>query len=215
MMSWLCEKRDWVAVLGGAARYDDRQIIAAHEIGRAIAQDGKHVITGGTTGVPYAAAIGAKTEGALVVGISPASNESEHMEWFRKPVDHVDLMIYTGLNVDGRSPLIVRSALAAIFIGGEFGTLNEFTSACLSGSGVLGVLEGHGGVSASIRGLLENAETNRDSAVIYETDAAQLVRKVCEEVDRRGSASRDEAVSEIGADVRATIETYLRNPAGR
>ncbi len=205
------EKRDWIAVLGGATRFDKRQVIAAFEAGRQIARHGKHVLTGGTTGVPYAAAIGAKREGAMVVGISPADSETEHLRRFRKPVDFVDLMVYTGLNDDGRSPLIIRSSSAAIFIGGDFGTLNEFTSAWMNGDNVLGILEGFGGISDSMRSLLEETETNGGGTAMFQSDPTRLVENVCAEVDRRNATRSNDTHNSIGADVHTIIEEHFES----
>lgn len=211
-MSWIKERREWIAVLGGATRYDRAQITAAFEVGRQIARCKKHLVTGGTSGVPYAAAIGAKMEGGLVVGISPAASEEEHANHYKKPLDNVDMMVYSGMNVDGRSPLIIRSAGAAIFIGGEFGTLNEFTSAWLNGRSVVGVLEGFGGISESMRGLLRDTETSFGSAVFFDSEPNSLVRQICTELTKRSRSKQPyEGEDTCGADVREMVEAYLES----
>jgi hypothetical protein len=206
--------RNWVAVLGGATKYDQRQITAAFEIGRQIALRRMNVVTGGTSGVPYAAAIGAKMAGGLVVGISPAISEREHAVRFRKPVDYVDLMVYSGMDVDGRSPLIIRSASAAIFIGGEFGTLNEFTSAWMNGTGVIGILEGFGGISDSFRELLNKTRSSYGSAVVFASDPISLVRDLCLEVSQRDQ-NRVKVTSGCNGidDVKEMISDYLESQA--
>ena len=206
-----CPSHNWVAVLGGALRYSDEQIVAAFQLGVAIANRGHNLVTGATTGIPYAAALGAKREGAMVVGISPATNAAEHIERFRKPIDALDMIVYSGMNVDGRSPLIVRSCGAAVFVGGEFGTLNEFTSAWLSGTRVLGILEGHGGISDTIRALMEKTESSWGSQVIFESEPVRLAHRLCEEIDQRLISDRSDADGneELGLDVRRIVGRHL------
>ena len=51
--------KNCIAVLGGAGSYTDAQVIAGFQIGREIARNGMNLVTGATTGIPYAAAIGA------------------------------------------------------------------------------------------------------------------------------------------------------------
>lgn len=209
-MALLSAPNDWIAVLGGATRCDERQLIAGYRIGREIARQGKHVITGATTGIPYAAAIGAKREGASAVGISPAASFEEHVERFGRPLDHSDLIVYTGLGVEGRCPLIVRSAIGCIFVAGEAGTLHEFTAAWMCGNNILGVLENFGGISGRIRDLLAELETNWGSLVLYDDEPERLVKHVCEEVDRRHAArTRDLRTNEIGDEVRRVVTEFL------
>jgi uncharacterized protein (TIGR00725 family) len=170
--------RPWVAVLGGAGRYDTAQLHAAYECGLELARQGCNVITGATTGVPHAAAFGAKDGGALVVGISPATCASEHVIKYGKPIVPADLVIYSGLAIDGRGPLILRSAQAAIFIGGEMGTLAEFAAGWLCGCPCLGLLESSGGVAANLRHIASSM-TNWGSVVIAADRPDELVRNVC------------------------------------
>jgi hypothetical protein len=196
----------WIAVLGGAACYDDRQIMAAHQVGREIARQGKNLVTGATTGIPYAAALGAKEGGALVVGISPAVSPEEHVQKYRKPLDVFDFIVFTGVGVAGRSSMLVQSAVGAIFLGGEFGTLNEFTAAWMCGDNVLGVLEGSGGITDTLRSTLARVKTTWGSKVVFDDDPAELTRRVCVEADSICSARGSRlGSSEVGADVREVI----------
>jgi len=49
-------------------------------LGKEIISQGAVLVNGATTGFPYWAAKGAKTSGGIVVGISPASSEAEHIK---------------------------------------------------------------------------------------------------------------------------------------
>lgn len=208
-MSYLVEQKKWIGVLGGSSRYDDGQILAAYKVGQELAKRDKYIMTGGTTGIPYSAAIGAKEGGALVVGISPASSFEDHVTRFKKPLDYSDLTVYTGMGVAGRSSVLVQSVCGSIFIGGESGTLNEFTAAWMCGNNILGILTGAGGISDNLNSLLSEIKTAWGSIVISEKDPVVLVQRVCEEVDKV-YAERLASVSTecIGKDVRDIINKY-------
>ncbi len=204
--------RDCIAVLGGAGRITDEQVIAGFKVGREIARRGKNLITGGTTGIPYAAAIGARMEGAVVVGVSPASSREEHADTLKKPLDYADVLVHAGLGFEGRQPLIVRSAKGAIFVGGEFGTLTEFGAAFTTGDNVLGILEGVGGLTSFVREMVSRVHSQYGSVIIYESDPIELVAKVCSEVDQRYPLSKAyDRSREIGSGVRAIVERFLQN----
>lgn len=169
-MEFLAPHTNWIAVLGSAAPTRDEEVIAGFRIGRAVARHGKNLICGATSGIPYAAALGAKHHGALAIGISPAADVREQVVDYHKPIDGLDLIVYTGLGWAGRNPLIVQSAPAAIFVAGEAGTLNEFTAAWMNGNNVLGVLEGVGGVANRLRDLVSSFSTGYGSEVLFDSD---------------------------------------------
>jgi uncharacterized protein (TIGR00725 family) len=172
----------WVAVLGGAGRYDDAQLFAAYRCGIELARRGKHLLTGATTGIPFAAALGVKDAGGLVVGISPAASCCEHVTRYEKPLSPADLVIFSAMTLDGRAPLILRSAGAAIFIGGEMGTLAEFAAGWLCGCPYLGLLEICGGISSELRQLSASMQ-NWGSTVIAKDDPIELVEAICTLLD--------------------------------
>lgn len=166
-----------IGVMGSAYVASDAAYRAACIIGREIAARGYVLVTGGTTGVPYEAAKGAKAENGMVVGISPAKDACEHVKVYKKPLDYVDVMIYTGLGFNGRNIINVRTSDALIFVAGEAGTLNEFTIAYYEGK-VMGVLTGVGGVTDKLQDVCSGFETTYGSTVIYESDPCALVDKV-------------------------------------
>lgn len=163
------------AVLGAAKRYTPAQLELGYRVGAAIGKAGKFTLTGATTGIPHAAAVGAVDHGGFVIGISPATNPSEHVQRYLKPLDSHHFIIYTGMGNDGRSPLIVRSASVALVIGGEAGTLQEFTSAWLNGTPIIGVLLGSGGIADELPRLAASFTTSFGSQIITASTPEELV----------------------------------------
>lgn len=154
----------------------------AEQLGRDIAKAGMILLTGATTGVPYWAAKGAKEEGGIVIGLSPAASEAAHLKTYRLPVDYHDFIIYTGFEYAGRNLLLTRSADAVITICGRMGTLNEFTIA-FEDQKPIGVLEGTGGMADEIRGLVERAHRG-PGKIIFSNDPKDLLQKLVELIDK-------------------------------
>lgn len=154
----------------------------AEQLGRDIAKAGMILLTGATTGVPYWAAKGAKEEGGIVIGLSPAASEAAHLKTYRLPVDYHDFIIYTGFEYAGRNLLLTRSADAVITICGRMGTLNEFTIA-FEDQKPIGVLEGTGGTADEIRGLVERAHRG-PGKIVFSNDPKELFKKLVELIDK-------------------------------
>ena len=152
----------------------------AEELGREVARRGMVLVTGATIGVPYWAAKGAKTEGGIVIGLSPAASEAAHLKTYRLPTDYHDLIIYTGFEYAGRNLLLTRSADAVINICGRIGTLNEFTIA-FEDQKVIGVLEGTGGTADMLRDILEKSHRGMGK-VIFASDIKTLLDLVVEAI---------------------------------
>lgn len=150
----------------------------AKELGREIARHKAILVTGATTGFPYWAAIGAKEEGGISIGLSPAINEKEHIEKYELPVDYMDMIVYTGFNYAGRNLFLTRAADGIIFGCGRMGTLNEFTIA-FEDNKPMGILEDAGGSVDLIRDIIE--KSNRGAGkVVYDSNPKALVEKVIE-----------------------------------
>ena len=145
-------------------------------IGRLIAEEGMITVTGATTGAPFWAAKAAKKAGGMVIGVSPAATKEEHVKSYKLPLDHHDLIIYTGFGYSGRNLLLTRSADAVITVCGRIGTLNEFTDA-FEDSKPQGVLLGTGGTTEMIKKMLEEAHRGMGK-VVFDTDPKVLVQKV-------------------------------------
>lgn len=153
----------------------------AEEIGREIARRGMVLVTGATTGIPYWSAKGAKEEGGMVIGISPAASEAAHVQVYKLPTDYHDLIVYTGFEFSGRNLLLTRCADAVISICGRMGTLNEFTIAFEDGKPI-GVLEGSGGTADELKGIV--AKMHRGlGKVVYDVDPKKLLDKVVELIE--------------------------------
>ena len=112
------------------------------EVGKEIIRQGAILVTGATTGFPMWAAIGAKEEGGISIGISPAQTELEHVEKYKLPLEYMDLIMYTGSGYSGRNLQLTRTSDAVIVGCGRIGTLNEFTIA-FEDDKPIGILEGN------------------------------------------------------------------------
>lgn len=150
------------------------------ELGRQIVRQGGILVTGATTGFPLWSAIGAKEEKGVSIGISPAANEREHVDTYRLPLDHMDLIIYTGFGFPGRDLLFTRSCDAIILGCGRIGTIHEFTIAFEDGKPI-GVLEGEWTMSDTIKEIISRANRPNDK-IVFEKDPKILVQKIIEMV---------------------------------
>lgn len=156
----------------------------AEEIGAAIARSGHTLTTGATVGLPYFAARGAKGEGGMSIGFSPAASLREHLRKYRLPHDVFDFINFTGLNYVGRDLYLVQSSDAVITVGGRFGSLHEFTSA-LEARKPCGVLIGSGGTADLIPELMKNLQAPDPDLVIYDSDPDELVGKMIKVLDSK------------------------------
>lgn len=154
----------------------------AKELGREIVKHNGVLVTGATTGIPYWAAIGAKEEGGISIGLSPAASESAHVKTYHLPVDYFDMIIYTGFEYAGRNLLLTRSSDAVIIACGRMGTLNEFTIA-FEDQKPIGILTGTGGMCDMIEEIVEKAKRG-PGKIVYDSDPKKLVEKVIELVEK-------------------------------
>lgn len=120
----------YIAVIGGQQCTEDEEI-AAYEVGQLLAERGAVVICGGLGGVMEAACKGAKAGGGTTIGILPGP--------FRGDANpYVDFAICTDMG-QARNAIIVRTADAAIAVGGEYGTLSEAAMALKMGKRVVAI----------------------------------------------------------------------------
>lgn len=148
----------------------------AKELGREIARLGGIIVSGATTGFPMYAAMGAKDECGFSVGISPASNEREHVEVYKLPLDFMDIIVYTGFGYAGRDLMFVRSADAMIIGPGRIGTYNEF-SVAFEDRRPIGVLEGSWETDDILKRIIETANRPNDR-LFFERDPKVLVERL-------------------------------------
>lgn len=156
----------------------------AERTGAAIARHGHILTTGATVGLPYYAAIGAKKEGGMSIGFSPATSLREHLRKYRLPYGGFDFINFTGMQYVGRDLYLIQSSDAVITIGGRFGSLHEFTSA-LEDHKPCGILLGSGGTADIIPELMQRLQAPEDDLVIYDDDPERLVKRLIEVLDRK------------------------------
>lgn len=148
----------------------------AELLGRLIAERGMVLMTGATTGAPLSAAKGAKQAGGLVIGMSPAHDEYEHVHAYGLPTEYHDLIVYSGFGYSLRNLLFVRSCDALITVCGRIGTLNEFTDA-FEDEKIQGVLQKNGGTTDLLEDILKSAHRGMGK-VVFDEDPAGLLDKV-------------------------------------
>ncbi len=125
--------RRLIAVAGdGHIEADSIEGRVAHEVGRALVDQGYRLITGGLGGVMEAACRGGRTSPAwkdgAIVGVLPGHHPREANPF-------VDIVIPTGLDLARN--VLVAHADALIAIGGGAGTLTEIAMAWQMGRLVL------------------------------------------------------------------------------
>ena len=146
----------------------------AEELGRLTAARGLALLTGGTTGLPYAAGRAAHEAGGLHVGVSPAGSEREHVEVFNYPTDNCGLLVFTGFGLKGRNVVLVRSCDVVLFVRGSMGALNEFTIAHDEGK-IIGCLAGTGGVADEAARLVRALPKSTTARVFFDEDPSRLL----------------------------------------
>lgn len=157
--------------------------LLAYALGAAIAKSGHTLTTGATVGLPQYAARGAKDNGGLSVGFSPAASIREHLKSYRLPVKEFDYINFTNMDYVGRDVYLVRSSDALITVGGRMGSLHEFATA-LESHKFCAVLLGSGGLADFIPTIIDRLPIPAGSKLIYETDPERIVKQVIEYLDK-------------------------------
>ena len=161
-----------VGVMGSAASESARLetgntlVAKAERLAKVIAGKDVVLLTGATTGIVYVVGKTAHDEGSFHIGISPGSNEREHVEVYKLPLDSCDSLIYTGFGLKGRNVVLVRSCDVVLFVAGAMGSLNEFTIAHDEGK-IIGCLTGTGGVADESEYLLQRFGKRGATARIF------------------------------------------------
>src|SRR5690349_24394125 len=170
-----------VGVMGSAASESARLdtgntlVAKAEQLARAIAAKDVVLLTGATTGIVYVVGKTAHDAGSFHIGISPGSNEREHVDTYKLPLDACDSLIYTGFGLKGRNVVLVRSCDVVLFVAGAMGSLNEFTIAHDEGK-IIGCLLGTGGVADESEFLLQKfGKRATASRVFTSADPDELV----------------------------------------
>ena len=171
---------------GEAAGAPEKEALAirANALALAIVQRNLRLLTGATTGIVYLVGKTAHDAGVLHVGISPASNQREHRDQYKLPLDACDLIVYTGFGLKGRNVVLVRSCDIVLFIAGAMGSLNEFTIAHDEGK-VVGCLTGTGGVADEADYLLNKFSKTTGASVFQNEDPVKLIDACLNELQNR------------------------------
>jgi len=173
-----------VGVMGSAASESARLetgntlVEKAERLARVIASKDVILLSGATTGIVYVVGKTAHDAGSFHVGISPGSNEREHVDLYKLPVDACDALIYTGFGLKGRNVVLVRSCDIVLFVSGAMGSLNEFTIAHDEGK-VIGCLAGTGGVADESEYLLQKFGKKTTSARVFQSDDPERLLSDC------------------------------------
>jgi uncharacterized protein (TIGR00725 family) len=181
-----------VGVMGSASesgRPEAAQTLTekAGALAQAIASRSVLLFTGATTGVVYLVGKTAHDKGVFHIGVSPATNQQEHLEQYKLPLDACDAIVYTGFGLKGRNVVLVRSCDIVLFIAGAMGSLNEFTIAHDEGK-VIGCLTGTGGVADEAEKLVEKFG-KRTRARVFQNDDPEKLIDICMEALGQDSAS--------------------------
>ncbi len=154
----------------------------AIQLGQEIAKSGAIIVSGATTGFPMWSAMGAKQAGGFSLGFSPATCEKEHIEGYNLPIEHMDVIVYTGFGYPGRDLIFTRSVDAMFFGCGRIGTIHEFTIA-FEDQKPIGVLQGAWETDEVIKDILANGHRPNDR-IVFDSDPKALVERVVELVNK-------------------------------
>ena len=165
------------------------------ELGREIIRHDSVLVTGATTGFPFWAAKGAKSEKGLVIGLSPAETEKEHINYFKLPTDYHDMIIYTGFNYSGRNLLLVRSSDAVIFGCGRMGTLNEFTIT-FEDKKPIGILQGEWETDELFKEMIAKSYRAKEmeGKIVWDSNPKKLLDKLVEVIKKDKEANNHQAL---------------------
>ena len=173
-----------IGVMGSAAPDSARLetgntlVAKAERLARVIAAKDVVLLTGATTGIIYVVGKTAHEAGGFHIGLSPGSNEREHVELYKLPLDACDTLIYTGFGLKGRNVVLVRSCDIVLFVAGAMGSLNEFTIAHDEGK-IIGCLAGTGGVADESEYLLQRFGKRGIAARVFQNEDPEKLIEDC------------------------------------
>jgi uncharacterized protein (TIGR00725 family) len=173
-----------IGIMGSSKDSVREHMRLAHELGVAVAGVDCISVTGACPGLPFEAARGAKSAGGLVVGISPGLSLWEHVNKYNSPVEHHDVLIFTGSGLMGREVINIRTSDIVIIVGGRSGTLGEFSIAYDEGK-LVGILLGTGGITSEIRRIVKIVKKKTGARIMYGGDPERLVKRLVEYYKRK------------------------------
>lgn len=164
--------------------FDPKTSAAARALGEEIARRGCVLLTGACPGLPHDAVLGARAEGGLVVGISPALSLDEHIQRYNSPYAEYDVLVFTGSGLMGREVENIRSSDIVVIVGGRSGTLGEFAIA-YDEAKLIAVLVGTGGVADHIDEIVAMVRKDTGAELLFDTNPCSLVARALEAHGRR------------------------------
>ena len=166
--------------MGSAGGEMDAEICArARALGEQIAKNDCIIMTGACPGLPHEAVKGAKENGGLIVGVSPALSLDEHITRYASPYEEYDVLIFTGDGLMGREVESIRSCDIVAIVGGRSGTLGEFAIAYDEGK-LIAVLLDTDGIADHIEEIVAMIDKDTAAEVIYDADPERLVTRALE-----------------------------------
>ena len=172
-------------VMGAAGGHMPPQTsAAARALGEEIARRDCILLTGACPGLPHEAVLGAKSQGGLVVGISPALSLDEHIQRYNSPWEEYDVIVYTGSGLMGREIENIRSCDIVAIVGGRSGTLGEFAIA-YDEAKLIAVLEGSGGIADHIEEIVAMIQKDTGAELIFDSNPCALVERALDAYERR------------------------------
>ena len=155
-----------VALCGSGAGEDEEVVSLAFEIGKMIVGRGFTLLTGGGTGYPFAAVRGALSVKGDVVCYSPASSKEDHVSSYHFPVEEGISFVFTSEGIPGRNLTLVKNADVVVVVGGQVGTLNEFTLA-MAMVKPLYVLNHSGGITSLLPKIVELCKKGNEKVEFF------------------------------------------------
>jgi uncharacterized protein (TIGR00725 family) len=159
----------------------------SYRLGQAIARHDCVILTGAGPGLPHEAVLGAKSEGGLAIGISPALSLDEHIVRYRSPYLEYDTIIFTGSGLMGREITSIRSCDMVVIVGGRSGTLGEFSIAYDEGK-LIGVLRGTGGIADTLETIVAMISKDTRAEILYDADPEALITALVARHEKRIAA---------------------------
>ncbi|MDN5337983.1 MAG: hypothetical protein PWQ20_1053 [Thermotogaceae bacterium] len=173
-------KRPFVGVIGyaGDMLLNNQSLVPiCEELGRKIALKGWTVFNGGRDGVMEIVSKTAFKAGGNVVGILPWDSKVEGTN------EYLTVPVYTGLDFQMRSFVMIKSIDVAVSIGGAAGTMIEILGSYANRVPVI-LIEGTGGWTDRLAGLLENGDyiDERKLAPVFKFKSVDEVIAKIEEI---------------------------------